>query len=685
MNPMNPKNRFRAALALALALTLALGPAAGAAGLWSWLTGEEAAEASATLALTVDPTPVPDLDERIDFSAAFATETPAPAADAASATDAVPTADAAPDAEPAFAAMTPAPETKVPACALEDDGLLRVRLDSLGEPSQLNLTFDGVYAVEGDPGFRFDRATRVGLSAAEGSVYLSVGGLTLALGRSVTFTRHRAEEGAQNGIRIDESETRALYCGDLTVSAADAGLRAVLTLPVEDYLYGVVAYEMSDSFPLEALKAQAVAARTYAMQRKWQAGARDYDLVDTTADQVFKGYDPEYANVIAAVDATRGVVGLADGAFAVCYYTASNGGQTALPSQVWNTSGGDGYLAMADDPYDLENPRSLQNELTVSPRCEGSAALKAMLEEGLGEVLAEEGYGPGEWEFYDIRAVAPVDPLFEGSRMFRGLEFALRARLLTPAATDAPTAEPSETPESAETPEPAAGSPEPAAQPASDAMPVAPDETLPALTQPPREWAVSERTFPVTLDVYEQIKQGLSLGLNGRDYELVSVETAADEAGEPRSFTIVMRRFGHGVGMSQRGAQWMAGHYGLGWQQILAFYYPGMSVERMDWPEAALTDLEALPAGVGAARPEPTPEPTPAPLPALETGEYYAVVTASALNVRQSPTTAARAVAKLSEGRRVIVCGEADAEGWVPVRTAELSGYVKAEYLKKEE
>ena len=50
MNPMNPKNRFRAALALALALTLALAPAAGAAGLWSWLTGEEAAEASATLA-----------------------------------------------------------------------------------------------------------------------------------------------------------------------------------------------------------------------------------------------------------------------------------------------------------------------------------------------------------------------------------------------------------------------------------------------------------------------------------------------------------------------------------------------------------------------------------------------------------------------------------------------------------
>ena len=61
------------------------------------------------------------------------------------------------------------------------------------------------------------------------------------------------------------------------------------------------------------------------------------------------------------------------------------------------------------------------------------------------------------------------------------------------------------------------------------------------------------------------------------------------------------------------------------------------------------------------------------------------MMAATTLNVRQSPAITAKSLAQLEKGRRVIVCGEADAEGWVPVRTAELSGYVKAEYLKREE
>lgn len=63
----------------------------------------------------------------------------------------------------------------------------------------------------------------------------------------------------------------------------------ILTLSVEDYLLGVVPYEMSDSFPLEALKAQAVCARTYALSHL--NASRAYDVVDTTNDQVFKGVD----------------------------------------------------------------------------------------------------------------------------------------------------------------------------------------------------------------------------------------------------------------------------------------------------------------------------------------------------------------------------------------------------------
>ena len=50
--------------------------------------------------------------------------------------------------------------------------------------------------------------------------------------------------------------------------------------------------------------------------------------------------------------------------------------------------------------------------------------------------------------------------------------------------------------------------------------------------------------------------------------------------------------------------------------------------------------------------------------------------------MREQPTTASRAIAQLAKGRRLIVCGAEDADGWVPIRTAELKGFVKAEYLK---
>ena len=601
-------------------------------------------------------------------------DTPAPTEAVFDGMPTLPPVDALMTGEPDASQATLAPETTfVPEATLApiadaeigDDGLLRVELRSLGQPARLDLTLLGSYAVESDPGFRFDSGTAIALTADRDRVWLAVGGLTIDMGKSLTLTRHRAPEGTENGIRIAQAEKNGLYCGDLTVTARGSGLRCVLALPVEDYLYGVVAYEMSDSFPLEALKAQAVAARTYAMRRKAKAGKRDYHVVDTTADQVFKGYDPDHANVIRAVDETRGVVGLVDGGgFATCYYTASNGGQTALPSQIWGSGDDDGYLAMVDDPYDLENPRSLQNALTVSPTCEGSAALKAMLTTALGEAMATEGVDEGRWAFDSIAAIRPVNPRFEGSRMFDGLQFDLRARLLQPVATVEPTDTPgpTATPEASATPG-ASESPEP--------------EPTGTPTEPPMEWVLSEAVYTVTLDVFGQIKDGLSLGLNTADYELIAVETAMDDAGAAEAFTLIMRRFGHGVGMSQRGAQWMAGNYGMTWREILGFYYPGVTLERINWPELTLTALDALPDSVGAARPDPTLKPLPEP----KSGERYATVTATALNVRQQPSTDAPVIERLEEGRRVVAASEPDADGWVKVHTGEVDGFVKAEYL----
>ena len=557
------------------------------------------------------------------------------------------------------------------ASAIEDDGMLRVYLKSLGDPASLGMTLAGSYTVEGDRGFRFDRDTAIVLAADGESVLLGVGGLTIDMGPSMTLTRQAVTDGGENGIYIHESEKDTLYEGDLSVSVDNGGLRCILTIHIEDYLKGVVAYEMSDSFPLEALKAQAVAARTYAMGRKWVSAARDYDVVDTTQDQVYKGLDADYVNVIAAVEATRGVVGTYNGGFAMCYYTASNGGQTALATDIWGGEGDYGYLAMVDDPYDLENPSSLVNSVTFQSDLSDNAALKAMLEEGLAAL--ELPYVGVALE--NIVSIEAVEPKFEGSYMYTKLRFTLSVSAMLEGWY---------------------------AQTGDGYAPLFPDGSqfseemlasatglalarrgllgLPYVYREGRE--VLPETVTVDLSVYDQIKDGLSLGLNGGDYELVSVMQEEDGR-----FTISMRRFGHGVGMSQRGAQWMAGEYGMDYIEILNFYYPGMTLETINWPEVELTLLEDLPESIGSARPRPTPTPTPAPLPALEEGEYYATVEletrSSSLNVREQPSTSARIVAALDYGRRVIVCEDAG-DGWVRIRTAELEGYVKLEYLKAE-
>ena len=562
----------------------------------------------------------------------------------------------------ALPAATPSPEERIPQSALEDDGWVRVYLRSLDAPSQLHLTLAGKYAVEGDRGFRFERGTELTLYVEDGEVWMTAGGVTIDMGLGVTLTRHASMEEV-NGLYIAEAEQHNLYCGDLSVSVMETALRPVLKIQVEDYLKGVVAYEMSDSFPLEALKAQAVAARTYALRKKQTSRKRDYDVVDTTADQVYKGYDPEYENVIDAVNATRGIVGVYNGTYATCYYTASNGGQTALASQIWGESANDAYLAMVDDPSDLENPRSLVSDLTFSDTCEGSLKLRQMLTDALAVVMRQEGFADDAWSLDSIAEIEPVEPRFEGSKMYDGLAFDLRVRV---AESALPTPEPSETPSAS-----AEASATPAPTPAGE-MSVAPES---------ERWVDLEDTRRVVLDVYRDIKDGLAMGLNGSDVELISVDTQRGADGRATQFRLEMRRFGHGVGMSQRGAQWMAGQEGKGFVDILNFYYPGLTLERMTWQEAALTSLMEVETAVGAARPKPTPTPSPAPLPQLRSGEHYAKVAVAGLNLREGPTTSARILDILDLGTRLIVAGDPDADGWVPVKTGDEEGYVKEEYL----
>ena len=563
-------------------------------------------------------------------------------------------------------------ESRIAESSIEDDGVLRVYLKSLGSTKQLTLTLDGNYTVENDAGFRFARDAQVLLDAVGNDIYLTSGGLTIAMGSAMTFTR-QASDTEMDGIYIAESEKQAKYTGDLNVSIDDNGaLRCILHINMEDYLKGVIAYEMNDSWPLETLKAQAVAARTYAMQRKWNAGSRDYDLVDTTADQVYKGYNEVYTNVSEAVEATNGVVGMYKGGFATCYYTASNGGQTALPQDVWSGGGDYGYLERTDDPYDLENPYSIVQSMRFTPALEGSEKLKDMISAQLIVAAADKNISLDGLQFERVISVEPVNPVAEGSKMYQTLRFGVKASL--PVVKYLPTDE--------DIGHLRGGSGNRAADMALYGVDYL--RRLIAgsayIEMPTRN--MIEEPFYIDIDVFTQVKDELGLSINSGDYEMVSVVE------DTEGYTIEMRRFGHGVGMSQRGAQMMGGQHGMNYLEILEFYYPGMDIERIEWNTPALEAIDDLPEGIGFARAEPTPKPTPAPLPPLEKGEYYAVVTlsdaSSTLNMRAEPGTHSQVVELLNNGRRVIVSGEADEDGWVSVHTAEVEGYVKLEYLKAE-
>ncbi|WP_428898386.1 stage II sporulation protein D [Parelusimicrobium proximum] len=118
------------------------------------------------------------------------------------------------------------------------------------------------------------------------------------------------------------------YNGNLYVIPAKGKFNVVEEVELEDYLYGVLPYEMSYSWPIEALKSQAVAARTYTVKTLQNPVAKNYDLYSDVRSQMYKGAGTVYPSVKKAVDETNGeVLKYKDNLF-FTYYHANSGGHT---------------------------------------------------------------------------------------------------------------------------------------------------------------------------------------------------------------------------------------------------------------------------------------------------------------------------------------------------------------------
>lgn len=146
---------------------------------------------------------------------------------------------------------------------------------------------------------------------------------------------------------------RRLHLGD----GYDGKLTVTNVLDVEDYVKGVVPYEMSPSWPLEALKAQAISARTYAISRKNYHGKYGFDTCTGTDCQVYNGVNGMNTNTNTAVDSTKGMYVSYQGKLCTTLYHSADGGGT---EDNLNVNGYEyAYLKGVIDPYEAsatENP-----------------------------------------------------------------------------------------------------------------------------------------------------------------------------------------------------------------------------------------------------------------------------------------------------------------------------------------
>lgn len=144
------------------------------------------------------------------------------------------------------------------------------------------------------------------------------------------------------------------YRGDMEFRNNGSSLLAINELPLEEYLYGVVPREMSNKWPAEALKAQAVAARTYVVANYSKHVVEGFNVLDTPSDQVYGGFNSEGDNATKAVDDTAGQIITYNGSPISAVYHSTSGGHTENNENVWGGKAYD-YLRGKTDPYSTKD------------------------------------------------------------------------------------------------------------------------------------------------------------------------------------------------------------------------------------------------------------------------------------------------------------------------------------------
>ncbi|MEL7608201.1 MAG: SpoIID/LytB domain-containing protein [Bacillota bacterium] len=544
---------------------------------------------------------------------------------------------------------------------------IKVKL-STQNAAVLQIPVSGSYFIQ-ENGKSFSGGTLTISQTALGQVEVShsTGGL-LFTGTSCQIMREDVSASA-GYLQIETVHGKRKYLGHFNVKATGAGLQIVNVVPLAQYLYGVVGYEMSDAFPLEALKAQAVVSKCYVLSGLSTSG--EYFIGDTSSDQVYKGYDSSASNVIKAVDSTLNVVLKSGSSILKTYYAASNGGETNLVSYAWSSSANNSGYGISTDDYDFNNQSSLK-ETVYFPY--GGGTLGSALRTYLINA-ASAASGTSVSSIVAVNSVQAHTPKYAG--VARNLT---KARIsLTVAVPDGSSASPGTGigtgtgsggtglgtgfgtglsgigfgsglgldgigfglgtglsglgGSSSGTGSTGSGTPTPTINVSNVKI-------------------VSQDAGKMTLEFDFLLTDLLNCGV-------VSSSSLRIFWGEKASggYNIYHVRYGHGVGMSQRGAQQRAAG-GQGYKDILKFYYPTATLSTFD---------------VSAPQ---NPEKPAVALAAIAYGE----LTKDKVNLRKSASTESTSLTKLKKGTELTVYQELT--GWYYVKAGSKIGYVSSDFVK---
>lgn len=487
----------------------------------------------------------------------------------------------------------------------------------------------GVYHIA-ENGARIEDAEFIVVSQ-NGSVSVTVNDLLLYSGSECNIVPDNISREAGFLTLNDRN-----YLGEFRIRLRDnQNLQIINAVPMAYYLYGVLGGEMSNAFPIEALKAQAIASKGYVISK--MDGEPNYDIGDTSSEQVYRGYSSSWTNIMTAVDSTIGDVLTMNSDYLMTYYAASNGGETQPPQYRWSGIHPNICAAydVSIDEADFSNPNSKRETLFV----------------------------PYE-EYHSL------DP-----NLYALLIAMAQERVQSDSVTDIVCVHSAE---------------------------------LNTPTHDDVTRNMQRATFDITVELNDEINERITVDFDTKlfmeygVFDDTSLNAYWGEHSSDGGYNIYHVRFGHGVGLSQRGAQQRANN-GESYEEILAFYYPNaelddidLSVPSSDWsyhPETTEppqpTEAPTESASAPTATPQITVAPTLQPIDTPDPGENPSLrpdviatgeVNASGVNLRTGPGLGYAVIVRLGMGTQLDIYDMSD-PNWYYVGTSEHIGYMSSRYI----